>query len=198
MAERNRPRQCALPCFAQPLEVLGMKDARAIVLGSNLLQGQPGVLERRAIRIERTPLGTQDDDRLRNGVGDSAKLFLVLPQRDLSPLQVIDVGVRSIPSDDVAQFVTQRLESEQEPPILPVVASHTGFDLTRLPRRLEGGPRLHQRVEVIGLEGGSPSPAGGLLWGKTRIVIPSLVVELVGTVWKIAPSQHGDRVNDPP
>ena len=175
-----------------------MKDARAIVLGSNLLQGQPGVLERRAIRIERTPLGTQDDDRLRNGVGDSAKLFLVLPQRDLSPLQVIDVGVRSIPSDDVAQLVTQRLESEQEPPILPVVASHTGFDLTRLPRRLEGGPRLHQRVEVIGLEGGSPSPAGGLLWGKTRIVIPSLVVELVGTVWKIAPSQHGDRVNDPP
>ena len=134
------------------------------------------------IRVERTALGTQDDDRLRNGVGDSAKLFLVVLQRDLSALQVVNVGAGPVPSDDVTQLVTQRLHPDQEPSVLAIVAPQTGFDLARFPKRQEGEPPLHQRVDVIGMEGDLPSPAARLLRRDTGIVVPSLVQELVGAV----------------
>ena len=65
-----------------------MKDARTIVVRLNLLQGYAGVLDRRSIRMERAPLGTQDDDRLRNSISHTAKLFFVLKELGLSALEV--------------------------------------------------------------------------------------------------------------
>src|SRR6267143_7063084 len=46
------------------------------------------------------------------------------------------------------------------------------------------------------MDGDSPSPAACFLRGETRIVMPSLVEELVGTIRKIARREGGDRVED--
>src|SRR2546422_8681425 len=48
------------------------------------------------------------------------------------------------------------------------------------------------------MNGNRPPPAARPFRRETCVVVPSLVVELVGTVWKIAPRQHGYRVDDPP
>jgi hypothetical protein len=41
-----------------------------------------------------------------------------------------------------------------------------------------------------------PSPAMGLLRGETRVIVPSLVKELAGTIRKIAPREDWDLVDD--
>src|SRR5262245_30003636 len=41
-----------------------------------------------------------------------------------------------------------------------------------------------------------PPPAVGLFRGKTRIVVPSLVEEFLGTVGQTAPRECWDRIND--
>ena len=48
------------------------------------------------------------------------------------------------------------------------------------------------------MNGGSPSPTAGFVRGETRIVMPSLVEKLVGTIRKIARREGGDRVEDLP
>jgi len=63
------------------------------------------------------------------------------------------------------------------------------FDLTRLPR----GQYL---LQIVRMNGDSPSPASGFLRGETRIVMPALVEELVGTIRKIARREGRDGVED--
>src|SRR6185436_14628523 len=58
-------------------------------------------------------------------------------------------------------------------------------------------PPLEHRGEVAGMDGGLPAPPGGLLLGQARVVLPSLVDELVRTVGESAERQHRDRVDDP-
>src|SRR6266851_934068 len=48
------------------------------------------------------------------------------------------------------------------------------------------------------MNGNRPPPATRPFRRETCVVVPSLVSELDGTVWKIAPRQHGYRVDDPP
>ena len=44
---------------------------------------------------------------------------------------------------------------------------------------------------------GLPSPAVRLFRGDTRVVMPSFVQKFVGTIRQVAPSERGDRVDDP-
>ena len=46
------------------------------------------------------------------------------------------------------------------------------------------------------MNGDSPAPAAGFFGGEPRIVMPSLVEELVGTIRMIARRKGGDRVED--
>jgi hypothetical protein len=39
-----------------------------------------------------------------------------------SSLEVFDIGIRPVPQDDVALFIAQRLDPDDEPTILAVVA----------------------------------------------------------------------------
>src|ERR1700726_413352 len=43
-----------------------------------------------------------------------------------------------------------------------------------------------------------PSPTGLCSLGQARIVVPSLVMEFIGTIWQSAPHQRGDRVDHHP
>src|SRR5262245_30817943 len=111
-----------------------MKDPRAIALGADLLEGDAGVVARDAVRVERQSLGAEDDDRLWNGVRDPAKLFLIHQELDLSTFQVVDLGARPVPSDDLPELVAERFDADQEPSIDAVAASQTSLDLVRIPR----------------------------------------------------------------
>src|SRR5262249_60013339 len=99
--------------------------------------------------------------------------------------------------DDAAEVVAERLGANQEPPIRSVSAPQTGLVLARRPRGEEGAPRLHQRPEVVGVEGGLPAPAAGLVLGEARVVLPSLAEKIDGAVRETAPGEHRDRVDDP-
>src|SRR2546428_11978859 len=48
------------------------------------------------------------------------------------------------------------------------------------------------------MNGNRPPPAARPFRRETCVVVQSVVSELDGTVWKIAPRQHGYRVDDPP
>jgi hypothetical protein len=80
---------------------------------------------------------------LRYSIGYPANLALILPQFLFGPFEVLNIRVRSVPSDDSALIITQRLAPEQEPTIFSVVASQTPFELTRLPRGQECLPLVH-------------------------------------------------------
>jgi len=46
------------------------------------------------------------DDRLRNGISDSAKIFFVLAELNRSPLQLINIGVCTVPFDDITELAS--------------------------------------------------------------------------------------------
>src|SRR5262249_27619340 len=98
----------------------------------------------------------QHDDDDRYGVRDVAKL-------EVSALQVVDVGARPVPSNDLAPLVAKRLDADQEPAVRSVAAPQAGLDLRRLPGCQAGAPLFQQETQVGGVEGDLPSPAGGLL-----------------------------------
>src|SRR6266550_4210500 len=50
-------------------------------------------------------------------------------------LPVLDVGIRSIPLNNISQFVSQRHGAEQEPAIFPVSPAKARFSLERFPSR---------------------------------------------------------------
>jgi hypothetical protein len=62
------------------------------------------------------------------------KLAFVLTQFILSLLKGFDISAYSVPHDDLASFVAEWLEANQEPRKDPVVAPHARFDVTRFSR----------------------------------------------------------------
>ena len=89
-------------------------------------------IEHRLIGVETSPIRRQDHDGLRDGIGDLSQLHFVLPELFFSPLSVFDVGIGSIPVDDIPVLVAQGFGPEQEPPIFSVEASHACLDLARI------------------------------------------------------------------
>src|SRR6266851_3310576 len=85
-----------------------------------------------------------DNNGLRYCIGNSAKLALVLPQLLFGPLEVLNIRIRSVPSDDNALLITPRFAPEQEPTIFPMVAPQACFELPRLTRSEECPPLLHR------------------------------------------------------
>jgi hypothetical protein len=45
---------------------------------------------------------------------------------------VLNIGIGSVPSDNIALLVTERLTAEKEPTIFSVVPPQTRFEFTRL------------------------------------------------------------------
>ena len=56
------------------------------------------------------------------------------PELRLGPLSVFDVGVDSVPLDDRAGFIAQRVRAEEKPPILSVMPAQSRFGLSWLLR----------------------------------------------------------------
>src|SRR5215813_5102931 len=82
--ERNSAGKGFLPFFAKPLNVLGMENALPKIAGAHVLERQSGILQAHPIGVNGSPLWIQDDDRLRNEVGDASKLFFILTELGLT------------------------------------------------------------------------------------------------------------------
>src|SRR6266849_5964077 len=90
--------------------------------------------------------------------GVIAKALLAFTKRHLGSLAVLDVGRRSVPFDNVARLIAQRLGAQQEPAILAIEApepcfepaSHTGFPYC--------APLPQHAPHVVGMK--SARPAG--------------------------------------
>src|SRR5258707_15696232 len=136
-----------------------MKDQGTEIRGSQVFDGQAGVIEHGLVRVDRDTVRALDNNGLRYCIGNAAKLALILPQFFFRPLEVLNVCVRSVPSDAFAALVTQRLTPEQEPTIFSVVAPQTRFELTRLARSQERPPLLQRLLQVFGMNRDSPSPS---------------------------------------
>ena len=121
-----------------------MKDPGAKVRSGHIFDGEAGVVEHRLIRIDRHAVRVLDNNGLRYCIGNSAKLALVLPQLLFGPLEVLNIRIRSVPSDDNALLITPRFAPEQEPTIFPMVAPQACFELPRLTRSEECPPLLHR------------------------------------------------------
>src|SRR5229473_6008702 len=91
------------------------------------------VVECHLVRINRRAVRLMNDNGLRYGIRDAAKLIFVL-------LQVLNVSIRSVPVDNGARFVAQWLSSKQKPSICSVESTQPAFYLARLarPGRISG------------------------------------------------------------
>src|SRR2546428_8832461 len=142
----------------------------------HIFHGEAAIVEHGLIRVDPSTVRPLDDNGVGYRIGNSADFAFVLPQQLLFyPLEVLNISIRSVPSDDVAELVTQRFNTEQEPAIFSVAPPQAAFDLTRLPRGPEGPKRVHHLLPIFLMNGESPSPAAGFLRGWTPTVIPSLV-----------------------
>ncbi len=99
----------------------------------HILHGEAAIVEHGLIRVDRSAVRPLDDNGVGYRIGNSADFAFVLPQLLFCPLEVLNISIRSVPSDDVAELVAQRFNTEQEPAIFTVVPPQAVFDLTRLP-----------------------------------------------------------------
>src|SRR5258707_7509705 len=87
------------------------------------------------------------------GFGIIAKALLALAKGDLGPLAVLDVGRRTIPFDNVACLIAQRLGPEQGPAIFTIVAPEPSFKLARPAGMTYRAPLLQHALPVVTIEG---------------------------------------------
>src|SRR5215469_17058219 len=65
---------------------------------------------------------THGRHKSRNTVDDQTQVLLISAESLLRALQVIDISIRSIPTNDIAALVSQRIIAKQEPAIHSVKA----------------------------------------------------------------------------
>src|ERR1700683_1646932 len=116
----------------------------------------------------------------------------------LSSFSVVDIYVGSIPFDDLARFIPQRVGTEQEPSIFSIETADACFDLARLAGRENRSPVLDESVQVIRVNGFGPPPVQYVLDRDPGKVEPALVEEISFTIRIGCPRQRRDRVHDRP
>src|SRR5712692_11936537 len=176
----------------------------------HLVHRESGVLQHGPVRVEEGSVRPPDDDELGYGVDDAPQLPLVLPQLRFGLLEVFDIGVGSVPPDDIASFIAQRLDPDEEPTILTVVTPMSYFELTRLPCRKNLMQALGHRARgIVGMicgfgkvVSGRCSPRLALPTAihffprETGVLMPALIEVGDAAIRAKAPRLGGDRVED--
>src|ERR1700730_13528533 len=145
--------------FTKTLNVVGMENARPKIVGLHVVQRQSGVLKRDAICVNGFSIRLQDHDALRNRIGHAPKFFFILTELSFGALKVIDVSIRSIPVDNVARFVAQRLSPKQEPSIHSVKPTQPTLDFARVASGQKSEPFICYFLQVFRVNCILPSPA---------------------------------------
>src|SRR5215472_15752667 len=98
-----------------------MKNSCKKGRGIPLANRDSGGFLKHLVDVQDRAISRQDRDRLANGIDHRTKIFLTFPQLLLGALAVVDIGARTVPADDLAVFVLQRVVLNQPPPILSVL-----------------------------------------------------------------------------
>src|SRR5262249_25210987 len=159
------------------LEVVGMGHRPKEVSSTKLFEGAAEIVERRSIRVEPPAVRAEDDDVLRNGIHEMAKFPFVLPYPLLGLPPIIDVGARSIPSDDVPLLVAQWRGAHQHPAVHTIRAAHPVFGLDRLPRRQGRAPLVHDLRHILLVQQMEAAPAK-LFHGFTDVLQQRSIAEI--------------------
>src|SRR5215469_3585624 len=121
---------------------------------------------------------THGRHKSRNTVDDQTQVLLISAESLLRALQVVDIGVGSIPIHDIAGLVSQWLVTKQEPAILSIKTPQTSFNFSTLPRCDVGAPPSFNPVQVLGVNSTSPTPTPSILKRQSGVVVPAPVPEL--------------------
>src|SRR5216684_2744208 len=114
-----------------------MKDAGTEIRGGHVFDGQAGVIEHGLVRVDRNTVRALDNDGLWYGIGNPAKLALVLPQLLFRPFTIFNVGTAAIPFDDFACLVAKGNRADEEPSIFAIETPQACFEFARLTRSQE-------------------------------------------------------------
>src|SRR6476646_10020674 len=125
----------------------------------------------------------------------ASEIGLAAAQGVLGPLARFDIGVGSIPFDDVALLIAQRRGTIEEPAILPVGAADAAFAFPRLSGSDALVARLHDVVNVVGMVHDAPAQPLGLAVGEAGEVEPPLIQKVGPAVRQNAKDESWDGVD---
>src|SRR5262249_19638028 len=117
-----------------------------------------------------------------NVVNDLAPREFSRTQGFLSPLAILDVHTSSVPLEDVARFIPQRIATNQEPSICSVESANASFRVNRPARSQTQLPLLNKFLAVVGMNRFRPPPALRLFRSHAGVIQPYLVEEVAVAV----------------
>src|SRR6202030_25778 len=194
--KRQATSQACLAFPARPVKIFGTTDTGAKVRGDYIFHGEPGIDEHCLVRVERVALRVQDDNGLRNSIGNAAKFTLLLKEFFLCSFSIFDVGIASKPPDDVAFGVELRNDTYEEPSVLTVISPDASFQFTWFAGLHQGEPFTNEPFQVIGVYDHLPTPTLPLLQGEAGVLVPAFVQVFLGSVRQARPQEGWNRVDD--
>jgi hypothetical protein len=116
--------------------------------------------------------------------------------RLLRPPSVLNIGVYSVPFDDLSGCIGDRARTEEEPAIIAVEPPQARFHFTWLARSQNGTPTFQELRQVFEVDRSLPAPATGLGNAKAGVFAPALIEEVDMPVGKRSPYQSGKHIDD--
>src|ERR1700756_4195958 len=107
-----------------------MEDSLSEARTNDIVEREPRIIERCLVCVERNAARILNHNGLWDCVGNTAKLAFIFPQFLFRLLENFNISACSVPSDDLAAFIAERLDTNQKPSIDPVPLAKTGLDLT--------------------------------------------------------------------
>src|SRR5215469_1825510 len=109
---------------------------------------------------------------------------------------VLDVYTGSVPFENVARFIRQRIGANKEPAIRSVETANPSFRVNRGARSQTRLPLLDKFLAIIGMDRFRPPPALRFFGNHARIIEPYLIDEVAIAIRTSCPCCRGDRIDD--
>src|SRR5262245_21365762 len=109
---------------------------------------------------------------------------------------ILNVYTGSVPFEDVARFIPQRIGANQEPSIGTVETANPRFGVDRGARSQRRLPLLDKFLAVIRMNRFCPPPTLSLFRGHPRVFEPHLIEEVAVAVRTSSPRCRGNRIDD--
>jgi hypothetical protein len=164
------------------------------VITRDLFGQEAGVIEQTRVAVVDLSVRGGAPKHSRNCFGQLAQISFVLSQLLFGLPAILDVRVRSVPSDNGPDFASKGLNLEQEPVIRAIEAAHPCLGFARSSRGQYVLPFLDEHGEIVRMDCGGPFPADGLIHGHACKMQPSIVEILCEAISIAPPKEKRNRV----